>query len=461
MKRMGWAGLAGVALLWGMAAVAADRNVVVVVADDMGLELGCYGHPVVKTPHMDALAREGTRFTHAFCTTASCSASRSVILTGLQNHANGQYGHQHGEGNFHTFTSVKGLPVLLRDAGYRTASIGKFHVQPEAVYHFDEYLTGRELAGGRNGVAMAERCREFISAESEKPFLLYFCSIDPHRAARGFGNEASYPGNEKVTYPPEEVVVPPFLPDQPEVRAELAQYSEAVSRFDQGVGRLMEVLKETGHLDDTLVILLSDNGIPFPGAKTSLYEPGMRLPLIVRSPDQKTRGGTTDAMVTWADLVPTILDYTEAKGPGYPLHGKSFLGVLDREQSEGFDEIHASHTFHEVQMYYPMRVVRERRYKLIWNVAHPLPIPFASDLWASDTWQGVLKRGDTTYGKRTMEAFLKHPAYELYDLEEDPDEAHNLVDSPEHAEVLARLQRKLKTFQQATKDPWYVKHEHE
>lgn len=438
-----------------------DRNVVLIVADDLGLDLGCYGHTTVKSPHLDALAKQGTRFTQAFCTTSSCSASRSVILTGLQNHANGQYGHQHGEHNFHTLASVRGLPNLLEDAGYRTARIGKFHVQPESSYAFGRVIEAKVPGGDRNGVQMAELCRDFLAEPSERPFFLYFCPTDPHRAARGFANDRAYPGVEDVTYDPAQVSIPAFLPDQPEVRRELVGYLQAVSRFDQGVGRLLKVIDETGHADDTLVIFVSDNGAPFPGAKTSLYEPGMRLPLLVREPGATHAGGTCDALVTWADLVPTILDFARARGPAYPLHGRSFLGVLGQEHPEGWDEAFASHTFHEITMYYPMRAVRTRKFKLIWNIAYPLSVPFASDLWGSDTWQGVLERGDTTYGKRSLDAFLHHPAYELYDLESDPDELRNLAADPAHRATLEAMQARLERFQKSTRDPWIVKRTHE
>ena len=111
------------------------------------------------------------------------------------------------------------------------------------------------------------------------------------------------------------------------------------------------------------------------------------------------------------------------------LHGRSFLPILEQEKPDGWDEIYASHTFHEVTMYYPMRVVRSGKYKLIWNIAHPLPFPFASDLWGSATWQDSLKRGDDfMYGKRTIKDLVQRPQFELYDLEADPDEIHNLAE---------------------------------
>lgn len=439
---------------------AVRRNIVLIVADDLGLELGCFGDRVAKTPHIDAFAAAGVRFNYAFCTTASCSASRSVILTGLQNHANGQFGHQHGYNDFHTHEFVRGLPVLLGEAGYRTCSIGKLHVQPEKNYHFDQYANDG-AQGGRNPVRMAENAERFIREADPRPFFIYFCPTDPHRAAKGFANDQKHPGVNEVKYDPRAVPVPHFLPDQPEVREELAEYYQAVSRVDQGVGRLVQALQDTQHWDDTLVLFLSDNGIAFPGAKTTLYEPGMHLPLIVRDPQSKRPGSVSNAMITWADLTPTILEYTGAKGPKYPLHGRSFLAALERPDLSGWDEILASHTFHEITMYYPMRVIRTRKYKYILNLAHQLPYPFASDLYESPTWQGVLRRNDKMLGSRSVEAYVHRPRHELYDLENDPRELVNLAEKPELAETLKELQTKLQTWQDKTDDPWIVKYRYE
>ncbi|HEX7379746.1 MAG TPA: sulfatase [Pirellulales bacterium] len=449
---------------------AAPRNVVLFVSDDQGQDAGCYGNKVIQTPNLDRLAAEGTLFRHAFCTTASCSASRSVILTGMHNHANGQYGHEHSFHHFSSFGAVKSLPVMLAEAGYRTGRIGKFHVGPESAYHFDVQLTGNP----RSPVRMAENCRSFIS-QTERPFFLYFCTADPHRSGQRadeivarpdrFGNQPpgkEYPGVKTVHYDPADVIVPPFLPDTPACRAELAQYYEAVSRVDQGLGRLVELLKEAGVYDDTLIVFISDHGIAFPGAKTTAYEPGLRSPCVVRNPYAHRRGVTNEAMMSWVDLTPTILDFARAapKEPKY--HGRSFLPVLEEANPPGWDEIHASHTFHEITMYYPMRVVRNRRYKLIFNIAHALTYPSASDLWESPTWQDVFRRGgDALYGRRTIDAYLHRPRFELYDLTSDPDEAHNLADEPAHTETLEKLKRKLRDFQRRTDDPWISKWEYE
>jgi N-sulfoglucosamine sulfohydrolase len=460
-------------------AVAAPRNVVLIVADDQGQDAGCYGNPVIKTPNLDALAADGTRFKYAYCTTASCSPSRSVILTGLFNHANGQYGLEHDYHHFNSFSNVKSLPSMLSAAGYRTARVGKYHIGPESVYHFDKVLGGNS----RNPVDMAERCRRVIEDKSDQPFFLYFCPNDPHRGARAnwatlkpnsFGNEP--PGREPegvvpVHYRPEDVIVPPFLPGTPVCRAEIAQYYESISRVDSGLGRLIQILKKASHYDDTLIIYISDNGMPWPGAKTTVYESGLRLPCVVRNPSIKKRGVVSEAMVSWVDITPTILDFAGvvspstsgrgARGEG-ALHGHSFLSILDQEKPRGWDEVYASHTFHEVTMYYPMRVVHSGQYKLIWNIAYPLPFPFASDLYGSATWQDVLQRGEGyVYGKRTVSAYEHRPQFELYDLETDPDEIHNLASDPGHHEKLAALQQKLKQFQKRTNDPWILKWERE
>ncbi|MCE9529342.1 MAG: sulfatase [Planctomycetales bacterium] len=468
--------------------LAAERNVILFVTDDMGSDAGCYGNAVIKTPHLDALAKDGIRMTSAFCTTASCSASRSVILTGMYNHANGQYGHEHSYHHFRTLDSIKSLPVRLTEAGYRTARIGKLHVGPEEVYKFSQALPGN----ARSPVGMAENCRDLIAAKSDKPFFLYFCTADPHRSGGGdakdgekerkadpFGNRPSgYPSISEVKYDPKNVIVPPFLPDTKACREELAQYYQSVSRIDQGLGRLVQILKESGHYDDTMLIFTSDHGIAFPGAKTNLYEPGMKVPMVVRGQgagvrDQKNgdrrQGTVCDAMVCHADLTPTILEFAgvvekgaKPQAAGQGLQGRSFLPALRNPGAKGYDEVYASHTFHEITMYYPMKVVRTRTHKLIWNIAHPLPFPFASDLWEASTWQDVYQHGpEVTYGKRTVKAYIHRAQFELYDLTTDPDEVKNLATDPAQAKLLEELKGKIKAFQKRTNDPWILKWDYE
>jgi N-sulfoglucosamine sulfohydrolase len=187
------------------------------------------------------------------------------------------------------------------------------------------------------------------------------------------------------------------------------------------------------------------------------------LPCIVRLPRAEKRGVVSDALVSWVDIAPTILDFAGAASRARDrMHGRSMLPIIDQEKPADWDKIYASHTFHEVTMYYPMRVVRSGRYKLIWNIAYPLPFPFASDLWRSATWQDAFRHGeDFEYGKRTIKTLVNRPAFELYDLESDPDEVKNLADDEKHHETLVTLKRKLRDFQKRTGDPWILKWDRE
>ena len=485
---------------------AAERNIIVFVTDDESPTLGCYGDTAAVTPAVDALAKDGALFINAFATTASCSASRSVILSGLHNHANGQYGHQH---DFHKFSSWYdvasfSLPRALARAGYRTARIGKYHVAPESVYHFETELNGPT----RNAVVMADRCKDYITADHEKPFFLYFATSDPHRGGGVdatskltlkpdlFGNKpnrGSHSGVKEVFYDPDDVPVPAFLPDTPETRSELAHYYQSCARIDQGLARLIEILKTADLYEKTLILFTSDHGMAFSGGKTTVYEPGLRVPFVVRNPYVEPRGIETKSLVSHIDITPSLLDFAneldhkehrprhwippqtlwkdspdilaENHGPrkGLPsYHGRSWLPILSDTSCEIHDAHFASHTFHEIQMYYPMRAVRDHEWKLIWNIAHPLPYPFASDLWAASSWQAQFRTSlDAPYGTKTVQEYIHRPRFELYHISEDPNETQNLTKDPAYSDVLIRYQEKLKELQKYYSDPWITKWDYE
>ncbi|WP_246151823.1 sulfatase family protein [Rubripirellula reticaptiva] len=487
--------------------IAADRNILFIIADDESPTLGCYGDAAAKTPAIDAIAADGMVFRNAFATTASCSASRSVVMSGVHNHRNGQFGHQHHYHKFSSFHDVVrlALPQVLSRKGYRTGQIGKYHVAPEAVFHYETYLQ----ANSRNAVEMAEASREFITdATDDRPFMLYFATSDPHRGGGVdktskselkpdlFGNKpkrGSYPGVEEVFYDPADVVVPPFLPDTKETREELAQYYQSIARVDQGIARLVEILKEADLYDKTMIVFTSDHGMAFAGGKTTVYEGGLRVPMVVRDPYQSKRGVESDAMLSHIDITPTLLDFAggldpKTNGPINPINarkfwndrdeavkdnrdggdnfdsyqGKSWLHCLANPDEAHHESILASHTFHEIQMYYPMRVIRDSKYKLIWNIAHPLPFPFASDLWAASSWQAQLIKGnDAPYGNTTVGRYVQRPQFELFDIAADPDETTNLADSPGHADVLEAYKVKLKALQKEMQDPWIMKWDYE
>jgi N-sulfoglucosamine sulfohydrolase len=161
-------------------------------------------------------------------------------------------------------------------------------------------------------------------------------------------------------------------------------------------------------------------------------------------------------------LTPTIIDFAEAYDNPDSFHGRSFKEIIHQESPQDWrDEVYAAHTFHEITNYYPMRVVRTKKYKFIWNIAHPLTYSSASDLWSSASWQGILRDGLGKYGKRTVESYLHRPQFELYDLDKDPYEVVNLADQPEHSSLVDDFCGKLKNFQRETKDPWIHKWEYE
>ncbi len=497
--------IASLLLLLGASLYSAERNIIFIVTDDQSPTLGCYGDPVAYSPAVDSLAADGTLFHRAYATTASCSASRSVILSGLHNHFNGQFGHQHAYHKFSSFHNVVSLslPRALSRAGYRTGQIGKYHVAPEEVYRFDAYLKGN----ARNAAQMAKVAESFIASDDPRPFFLYFATSDPHRGGgldknfsgalkpNLFGNlpnEGAYEGIDERIYDPAEVPVPPYLPDTLESRSELAHYYQSCARIDQGVAKLISILKERDLYDKTLIVFTADHGMAFAGAKTTVFEAGLHVPFIVRDPYQKRRGVESHAMISHIDIAPSLIDFVQAldrkanrpqdfqeaddywadqnharrdnRGhrPFESYHGKSWIPILGDPNATHRETLFASHTFHEITMYYPMRAVWDGQYKLIWNIASGLPYPFASDLWASSTWQAQLAQGgDALYGYQNVDSYVNRPAFELYDVTENRYENVNLASNPDYAPILEAMKRKLKDFQGATNDPWISKWEYE
>ncbi len=437
-------------------------NIILFVSDDHGTDaLGCYGNDKIQTPNLDALAKRGVIFENAFCTASTSAASRSVLLTGKFGHAIGVYGHTHDYHHFSAFEGVQSLPIILSENGYYTARVGKYHLAPESVYHFDEVYPGSE----RNPVEMANNSVKAF--EQDKPFFLYFCTGDPHRSdpfkpevwsdPNMFGNQLEgYTGVKEITYSPDDVIVPDFLPDNEVTRTELAQYYQSVSRMDTGLGHLMRQLEKSGKADNTIIIYIADNGMAFPTAKTTLYEPGMKLPCIVAGPGVSTKKKKNQTLVSWADWTPTLLEIAGVEFDNKEFHGRSFAGVIDGTDKEPRKQVYASHTFHEVTMYYPMRVVREERFKLIWNIAHQLDYPFASDLWNASTWQAIHRQDGTMFGYRPIDKFLQRGEFELYDLKKDPRELNNLANDPKYNNELERLKKELKQWQLRTRDPWFI-----
>jgi N-sulfoglucosamine sulfohydrolase len=436
--------------------MAPKKNVVLMVADDLGRQLGCYGNKVIKTPHIDWLAAQGTRFEKGFASTASCSCSRSTLYTGLHVHQNGQYGLANRRHHFTTYDHVESSPRLMGNRDYLTAIVGKVHVGPNYVYPWDIKME----SDTRDVAWVADQCASVMEqacGEQNKPFFLTVGFIDPHRdlTRGGFGNEGPFDDRVKrVPYDPSDVEVPPFLSDLPGTRTELASYYESISRMDQGVGMILSHLDRLGVADDTLVIFLSDNGPPFVNSKTTLYDAGVNLPLIVRCPSMGKTDVISPNMISWVDILPTILDYTSSSdddgganpGPNVERLGRSILPILtETSELPEWSRVYGSHTFHEVTNYWPTRYIRDRRYKYHRNMAWRLDFPFAADIYGSLSWEDIRNappvptNGGSSgeggqaepqkmIGNRPLRSFFFRPPEELYDLSADPYEVHNLID---------------------------------
>ena len=438
----------------------AARNVLLLIADDLGKQLGCYGCPYIKTPNIDKLAANGVRFDNAFASTASCSGSRSTIYTGMHTHQNGQYGLNSGKHHFMTFEHIETAPAVLSNHGYRTGIIGKIHVGPADIYPWES----REESFTRDVSWTADRAADFfeVSKKDSRPFVLTVGYHDPHRdrTRGGFGNDEPVDSRVKRTsYRPEDMVIPGFLSDTPGVRQELANYAEAISRLDQGIGMILEELEKAGHAENTLVIFMSDNGPPFMNSKTTLYDAGICLPLIIRQPTLPP--SVNPNLVSYVDVRPTILEWT--LGPSAKdlnkseRSGRSFLQILGAtERLPEWDHVFGSHTFHESTNYWPTRYIRTTRYKYHRNIAWRLDFPFANDIYGSLTWEDVRNAevSPKTIGKRPLKDYFFRPPEELYDLVEDPDEIKNLIKDLDHTAVLEDLRTRLEAWQRRTNDPW-------
>lgn len=450
-------------------------------ADDGGFEMGAYLNRISQTPNLNKLAKNSLIFNNAYTSVSSCSPSRSALLTGMPSHQNGMYGLHQGVHHFNSFDHINSLPKILKRSGIRTGIIGKKHVGPNSVYPFDYSQTEENnsiLQVGRNITHIKLLAREFFRNGSE-PFFLYVAFHDPHRCGHTnpeygefcekFGNGdigmGSIPDWHPIYYQADQIDLPYFIPDTPAARQDVVAQYTTISRLDQGVGLLLEELKTAGHLDDTLIIYSSDNGVPFPNGRTNVYDSGLAEPMFISSPVHTDRHNqVTYSLTSLLDIAPTLLDwfgvsYEESSNELNPaLTGKSLLPLLTKEPTNVTDEaVYASHTLHEATMYYPMRAVRTHRYKLIHNLNYYAPFPIDQDFYLSLTFQDMLNRTRSHHPLnwfKTLQSYYIRPEWELYDLKVDAGELNNLAGKKSYKKILLELQGKLSNWQKVTNDPW-------
>ena len=444
--------LAAVCICTG--ASAKDMNVLFITADDLGLQLSCYGETLIETPHLDRLAASGVQFNIAYVAQASCSPSRSAMFTGLHTHSTGQYGLTNTGLSLHPELRSRTIPNLLKKSGYQTGIIGKLHVAPESSFQFDF----RPAVNARDVRMVASTAEVFLKESGDKPFFLMVNYSDPHAwRENNQSREWSFPpqwfGLPKNPLPPSEKTVFDFQQvNTKAMQKRTAGYYNAVQRLDDGIGMLMDVLEKQGRIADTLVILVGDHGPPFCRGKTTVYEAGLRVPFIVRWPGV-SKPMKTDAMVSTIDILPTILDAVGVEMPG-EMHGRSLRPVLQSKEVPWRDYLVAEFHFHGRRPFYPRRAIRDHRYKLIHNLlagkAKPSPSIDGDPAYEESQTEAF----KDTPAQRAFERFADPPEFELYDLENDPIEFANLAGKPGMKEVEGLLRRALMQYRRDTEDPF-------
>jgi len=413
--------LAASFLLLAASAAFTKPNVVVLVADDAGWsDFGAYGHPTIRTPAIDRLAREGWTAEHAFLTTAQCSPSRISILTGL-------YPHETGAEDLHVPLPEDQvlLPSMLAAQGYFSGILRKRHLGPNGDAQFDW---------------MGDDVESFLAEAGGRPFFLWVGFTDPHRP---------YPDAPPV-HGPADVRLPPVLRDTPATRRDYARYYDEIARMDGEIGGFVDLLERRGLRGSTYVLFFSDNGPPMPRAKATLYDAGIRTPLIVTGPGIPA-GVRYEPLVSLIDLAPTILDWAGAPAPSN-LRGESLAAALANPAVPGRSFVFGERNWHNADEH--MRSLRDERYKLIWNNYVTLPHGTPADIAAAAPWQDLRRARDAgeLEASQALLFAVPRPRVELYDLESDPHELDNLAGRLEYRDRVQAMMAELERWIEVTGD---------
>jgi N-sulfoglucosamine sulfohydrolase len=428
-------------------------NIVMYISDDHGLDfLGCYGNADVRTPNIDALAKDGMLFTKMFAASPTCAPSRSVLWTGLYPARNGCMGN-----HTNCRTDITALPTYLRRLGYRVVLANKFHAKPrKQVFNFEYIDAGlpRNPANrriyrreGLNTKDIDKFLAEHIKNRPNTPLCLILGDSSPH---------VTWEPNK--IYDPSKLHLPPFIVDTKLTRKAMANYYQDITTMDKRVGEISSILKKYDLRDNTLFIYTTDQGSEWPHSKWTVYDTGIQVPFIAVWPAKIKPGSVCDAMVSFVDITPTFIDIAGGKQP-VGLDGKSFLRVMSGKTKAFREYIYASHTGDGNKNVFPQRCVRDHRYKYILNLqpentwtTHFTLVPDIPEshkqVW--DTWVQKAKTDEQV--AKLLDIFQHHPSEELYDLKTDPYELNNIADECDK-DVLEKMRHKLNEWMLSQNDP--------
>ncbi len=402
-------------------------NIVFLLSDDQSQpDLGCCGNQAVNTPNLDRLANEGMRFNRAYVTSSSCSPSRGSVMTGRSPHATGST-------RLHIWAmpEVSNLLSLLKRQGYHIGGYRKLHQ--------DNYISEFDFFGDEK-----EPLESFFEQRPEnKPFYLWFGSNDPHR-----------PYEEGIIdrpHDPSKVQVPDFLPDTPEVRKDLALYYDYLTRFDSDCGKLLELLDKYGLSENTMVVMSSDNGMAFPRAKATVYEAGVKVPLLIKWPERIKEGVVTEELVSLMDLTATWLDMAGISIPGN-VEGQSLLPLFNGNDYQSKEYVFVGRNWHD--NWSPARAVIGKRYKLIQNYRLDTGYLASLDILQSRSYKSIQKLKNQASLKEPLTWYenTTTPQQELYDLKSDPGEWNNKADDERMKSKIKDLEVALSDWMNSTHD---------
>ncbi|MGB3852735.1 MAG: sulfatase [Tunicatimonas sp.] len=408
-------------------------NIVVFIADDAGWrDFGCYGNAAIRTPNIDRLAQQGMRFDQVFLTTPQCSPTRTSLLAG-------QYAHTLRTEDLHE-PLAEGqtiLPTHLKKAGYYTGLIGKTHIGlvGEAKFDLVEPLKQSE--------PQPDDFKTLLDSAQDQPFFVWYAFSDPHRGYQ--------PNTIDEPHDPDQVVVPPYLVDTPETRRDLAQYYDEIGRLDRNVGRVLQLLEEAGKASNTAIFFLSDNGKPFTRAKGTLYDAGIRTPLVVRWPEQVDASSTYGGLLSAIHLAPTIMDMAGV-AVDTAMVGRSLLPILTRNAVVPDEFVFSERNWHDCDEH--MRSVRSDSFKLIKNAYIEWPHGTAADLAGSPSHQALLrgKAQDRLTDAQQLVFEVPRPEIEFYNVKVDPYELTNLAYDVRYRPQIQTHYAALRRWQQQTDD---------